>query len=282
MHWFILILIIVLILAATLFCLLLFCIRPNGKRLERFAPYEKKMIAHRGLFDNESEAPENSLPAFRLAADGGYGIELDVQMTTDGQLVVFHDGDLKRMCGGTKMLTDCSFEELQQYKLGRSQERIPLLADVLQLIDGRVPLIVEIKSEGNWKKTTELTCRMLDSYKGLYIIESFHPFVVGWVRRNRPDVIRGQLSTDFFAEQVQRDPVSKWMLTHLLLNFESRPDFIAYNFQYADGWGYRLCRKLFKVENVAWTIKSEENVNRAQGIFKVLIFDSFRPGPDRK
>ena len=129
---------------------------PNRGRKEKMKVFEKQYIAHRGLFDNESEAPENSIPAFQRAVQQGYGIELDVQLTTDNRLVVFHDETLQRMCGFDKKLTECSYDELKHYRLAKSDEKIPLFDEVLKVIDGKVPLIVEVKSEGDWKKTTQL------------------------------------------------------------------------------------------------------------------------------
>ncbi len=257
----------------------LFCIGPNRDRREKMRPFEERYIAHRGLFDNDGPAPENSLLAFKKAVEGGYGIELDVQMTTDEKLVVFHDEYLERMCGNGGILCEHSYEELQQYTLARSREKIPLLRDVLDIVGGKVPLIVEIKSEGKWKRTCELTAGMLDGYDGIFCVESFHPFAVGWFRKHRPAYIRGQLSTNYFKDESEKGTpwAVKFVLTNLLLNFVSRPDFIAYNHKDANVLSYRICRSIFPVENVAWTVKSPGDLERAEKVFRVIIFDSFIP-----
>ena len=255
----------------------LFCIAPNTARSEAMEPFERVYIAHRGLFDNETNAPENSLPAFRLAVEEGYGIELDVQMTTDGRLVVFHDDSLLRMCGVDKLLTECSYEELQGYTLLDTQERIPLFDDVLEVIGGQVPLVVEIKSAGDWKGTAQRTGERLDTYEGVFCIESFHPMVVEWFRKNRPKVLRGQLADDFFRSEEEMSLARKVVLSNLLLNVLSRPDFIAYNFKNADQPTYWLCRTLFPVVNVAWTPRSQQELDTAKQTFDAFIFDSFRP-----
>ncbi len=268
---------IVLICIAALIILFLFCIAPKTGRREQMEPYERSGIAHRGLFDNESDAPENSIAAFRKAVDAGCGIELDVQMTTDGQLVVFHDDSLERMCGVDRTLTDCSRAELEALHLADSGEGIPLFSDVLTVIDGKVPLIVEIKSEGDWLNTTERTAQMLDRYEGLYCMESFSPRVVRWFRRYRPAVIRGQLSTNYFKDDLGQPRFRSFMLTNLLYDFLSRPDFIAYNYLWRDQWGYRICRRLFRVVNAAWTIRSPAEMEQAKKIFDIIIFDSFSP-----
>lgn len=239
--------------------------------------FEEKYIAHRGLFDNRSSAPENSIPAFKKAVENGYGIELDVQLTSDHQLVVFHDETLKRMCGVERILHKCTFSELQLYTLAESEEKIPLFEDVLKIIDGKVPLIVEVKSEGDWKETTKVMAEMMDDYQGVYCMESFHPFAVEWFRKNRPNIIRGQLSTNYFKDEIKRKWYERFVLTNLMLNFKSKPDFIAYNHLWRNQWGYRLCRKFFDVENVAWTIKNSDELRKAEEVFQIIIFDSFIP-----
>ena len=291
----------------------LYCIAPNTGRQEQMKPFADTYIAHRGLFDNgdgeweimpeevapegkqtmyEKEKtmpnekktdqadiiPENSIPAFERAVAAGYGIELDTQTTKDGRLVVFHDETLYRMCGVDKKLYECTYEELMKYGLARTDYRIPLFSDVLKVVGGRVPLVVEIKSEGNFKKTTRLTAEQLDSYRGMYCVESFHPLVIRWFRKNRPDVLRGQLSTNFFRSTLKRAWYENIILTNLMLNFLSRPDFVAYNYRYKNQPSFFLCRHLFKVVSAAWTVRSEAVLKKVSNVFEVIIFDSFIPG----
>lgn len=268
------VLLIVIIVLAILF---LYCIRPNTSRRQEMAVFEKQYIAHRGLFDNKNGIPENSIPAFKRAVDQGYGIELDVQLTMDHKLVVFHDESLRRLCRADRLLRDCTYAELQEYFLGISRERIPLFEDVLKVVDGKVPLIVEVKPEGNWKETTKVMAEIMDGYSGCYCMESFHPLAVEWFRKNRPAVIRGQLSTNFFLDEPRRKWSEKFILTNLLLNFKARPDFIAFNHIWSGSLAYTLCRKIYDVENVGWTIRNQDELERAKGIFQVIIFDSFVP-----
>ena len=271
------ILIILIVIAAILFIAYPLALRPNTRRREQMQPFEKVMIAHRGFFDNETEYPENSLPAFQRAVEAGYGIELDVQLTTDEKLVVFHDASLKRMCGIDRKVTECSYAELQQYTLANSSQKIPLLDEVLSVIDGRAPLIVEVKPEGNCIRTAELLNARMTDYDGIYCIESFHPLVVTWYYRHQPEVIRGQLSSDFMKENEGLNCLVRFLMSNLLLNFFTKPDFIAYNHKYSDQTSYRLCRKLYQVENAAWTIKSQADLERARENFQIFIFDSFIP-----
>ena len=257
--------------------LYLFLVKPGKNRSEDMAFYEQYRFAHRGFYDNSTDAPENSLRAFDKAVANGYAIELDVQTTTDGRVVVFHDGNLSRMCGPDKNLYDCSYDELTQYKLADSDEGIPLFSDVLELVNGQVPILVEIKSDGDWKKTTELTAELLDKYQGPYMVQSFHPGVVGWFRKNRPDVIRGQLATDMFDEDIEMPAVTRFLLTNMLLNFLSRPNFIAYKFDESDRLSCIVCRDLFKSEQFAWTIRSENDLETSRKNFNGFIFEGFAP-----
>ncbi|MEE1313406.1 MAG: glycerophosphodiester phosphodiesterase family protein [Lachnospiraceae bacterium] len=259
------------------FFLYLLAIKPNTSRREKMKPFREVYVAHRGLFDNKREAPENSMAAFKKAVSYGYGIELDVQMTKDGKLVVFHDDTLERMCKEKKKVVECTYLQLQQYTLGISKEKIPLFDEVLDMVAGRVPLIIEIKPEGNYIETTRRVVERLRRYKGIYCIESFHPMVIAWCRRHAPQILRGQLATSCTKERIKRNVCEKIVLTNLLLNFLAKPDFIAYNHKYADAFSYRLCRTLYSVENVAWTIKSQGDLEKAKKIFQVFIFDSFIP-----
>ena len=228
--------------------------------------------AHRGLFDNESDAPENSVKAIRKAVEAGYGIEFDVQLSKDDVPVVFHDQTLKRMCGVDGNVWDYTVEELQKMKLLGSDETIPTFEQVLVAVGGKVPLIIEYKMDRVDTKVCELSNRILETYEGPYCIESFHPFAVRWYRKHRPDVVRGQLSQDFIRRG--RKTVSFWLLTHLLTNVMARPDFIAYSHKDADMFERRLCKRLGAL-SVAYTIKSEEEQCRAKGEFDLFIFDSF-------
>ena len=257
--------------------LYLFLMKPRKIRNQSiWNELEQWTYAHRGFFNNKEAYPENSLPAFQRAVDANFGIELDVQMTTDGKLVVFHDGTLKRMCGVDKMLHMMSFDECQQYTLKKSNEKIPLFEDVLKVVDGKVPLIVEIKYEGKPLETVEKTCQMLESYKGLYVMESFHPGVVYWLKKNRPHILRGQLSEDY-QKYEWMNWIGQKILTNCLLNGFTKPDFVAYDIRCKDYFTFSWMCKLFKFKKVCWTIKNEDQLKEAKTQFDMCIFDSFDP-----
>ncbi len=238
--------------------------------------FQKVYFAHRGLHDNASDAPENSMAAFRKAVEAGLGMELDVQVTKDGVPVIFHDFKLGRVCGVEGKVVNQTYEELQAYTLCQSDERIPKLSDLLAMVDGRVPLIVEIKAE-----TADVSCcaiidRLLRAYKGAYCIESFNPMVLWWFRRNHGSVVRGQLSSNFRREGVYWN-VLYFAMTHLLFNFLTKPDFIAYNHKFSEEPGRRICRRLYRHPAAAWTIRSQQELEARKGEYDVFIFDSFLP-----
>ncbi|MCD8130258.1 MAG: glycerophosphodiester phosphodiesterase [Lachnospiraceae bacterium] len=239
--------------------------------------HERWLYAHRGFHDNDSEAPENSMAAFQRAVEAGYGIELDVQLTKDKVPVVFHDNTLQRVCGVSGCVSDYTYEELQNFPLCASEERIPKFADVLYLINGRVPLIVEYKLETFDTEVCALGNELLSKYQGMYCIESFHPAALRWYKKHRPDIMRGQLSMNFIAEPEYRGKPIYWLMTNMMFNFWTKPDFIAYDHHGADNLSFRISTKLFGALPVAWTIKSGEELQRAKESFQIFIFDSFVP-----
>lgn len=231
--------------------------------------------AHRGFHDNKTDAPENSLKAMRLAVENGYGIELDVQLTKDEKVVVFHDATLKRICGVDAKVNSMTYEELQQLQLLDSKEKIPLFSDVLKIIDGKVPLIMEIKMVDSKTRVCELANKELEDYKGVYCMESFHPFAVRWYKKHRPDVVRGQLSANFKKEG-QKEGLQEWLVHSLLVNVLGRPDFVAYSHKSAGNISRNLTR-LWGATAVAWTIRSQEELDNNRKSFDLFIFEGFRP-----
>lgn len=232
--------------------------------------------AHRGLHDNEGEAPENSMAAIKKAVDAGFGIEFDVQLTKDEIPVVFHDETLKRVCGVEGKVRDYTYEELQAFTLCKSQERIPLLEDVLKQVDGKVPLIIEIKIYEKVAKVCKKADEFIGGYKGVYCIESFHPLAVRWYKKQHPQVVRGQLSANF-NEPGKKENAAMFLVHHLLLNFICKPDFIAYNHLHKKNLSRTLCQHLYKALCVTWTIRSQQEMDAARDAFSLFIFEKFIP-----
>lgn len=255
-------------------------IMPRMVRRPDIGPFKKVLYAHRGLHDNTTEAPENSMYAFQRAVEAGYGIELDIQLSKDKIPVVFHDFTLKRVCGAEGKVCDYTYEELQRFRLCGSEERIPKFEDVLRMVNGRVPLIVELKIELLDTALCPLADKLLRGYKGLYCIESFNPLGVLWYRRNRRDVVRGQLS-DAFLKEKEFQGLLYFVLQNLLLNFLTKPDFVAYNCRYPHMVSRVLCRRLYGCMAAAWTVKSAEELDKIRGQFDIFIFDSFVPAESK-
>ncbi len=184
-------------------------------------------IAHRGFHSQDKSIPENSLLAFKKAMNHGYAIELDIHVLKDGQVVVFHDDDLLRMCNSKLKLRDVSYEEIKNFLLLESNEKIPLLTDVLKLIDSKVPLLIELKPKGDIYSLCENFIKAIDKYQGPYAIQSFNPKVVLWFKKNHPQIIRGQLA-EFFTNDHTIKKSTKYLLKSLFFNRFSKPDFINY------------------------------------------------------
>lgn len=254
-----------------------FLIHPEYRRKKRMKRFFSGYFAHRGLHKNGSAYPENSLPAFLLAVEHGYGIEMDVQLTKDNKAVVFHDFDLKRACGEKKKVDELNYEELKAYKLFGSSEIIPEFKDVLRAVDGRTPLIIEIKAKWKVEKVCRKVMECLKDYKGSYVVESFQPMVLFWLRRHAPEVLRGQLSSDFIKDKERGNVLALLLATHLFGNFVSRPDFIAYNHRDKNGIFFQFCQRVLNTPTAAWTIHSRKEWRRNKGRFSTMIFEGFHP-----
>ncbi len=233
--------------------------------------------AHRGLHGNG--VPENSMAAFRLALEKGYGIELDLHLLSDGGLAVIHDAKLKRTTGAEGDIEDLTAADLENYRLEGTGETIPQFYQVLELFGGRAPMIVELKAErGNHAALCAAACAALEGYDGPYCIESFDPRCILWLRQNRPDIIRGQLAENFLRSKGgSLSTPLRFLLTNLTMNFLTRPDFIAYNFRDRKGISPELARKIWGVRPVSWTLRAKEDYDTAVAEGRIPIFENFEP-----
>lgn len=262
----------------TLVCLTslyIFLIAPRMFRKPDTKIFNQCFYAHRGLFDNSLDAPENSIKAFELAIKHNYGIELDVQLTKDNVPVVFHDATLQRMCNTKGCICHYTLSELKQLKLNNSAQTIPTLKEALAVIDGKVPIIIEFKPYDIPSKLCSKVWSILTGYKGAYCMESFHPLVLRWFKKNQPHVIRGQLCMEYWRESEYKGQVLYLLLSFLITNFLARPDFIAYKHNHAGNISRKLCSKLGAI-SACWTIQSPEDYHEAKKHFDIFIFDSFR------
>lgn len=255
--------------------LYLFLIRPRLHKPDS-AFFINCCFAHRGLHDIGNGIPENSLPAFQRAVEAGFGIELDVQLSSDRVPVVFHDSTLSRMCAIDRRVDSLTFESLKALSLANTDERIPSFSEVLSLVNGQVPLLVEIKMDHLDLQIPEKINELLTDYTGPYCIESFHPAALWWYRKNRPDIFRGQLSTHFNVENHTLS-VAQYLLGKMILNFISRPDFISYNWRFRKDLSLFLCNKLFGSRSAGWVIRSETELKTCKKYFDMFIFEDFIP-----
>jgi len=259
----------VFVLIAAVLLLILFLLAPSFRR-RQMRPWAKTAFAHRGLHGNG--VCENTLAAFEKACQAGFGIELDVQLSRDGCVMVFHDDTLQRMLGDPRRVDAADRAELQAMVL-EDGSGIPTFEEVLSLVDGRVPLLIEFKC-----RTGDVCARLcpaadavLAEYKGVYWIQSFYPFVLSWYRKHRPDVCRGQLATAFVGDKLHMR-----MLGMLLFNVFARPDFVSYEWKYRHKWNRRICTALGAAP-VGWTFRAEEEIKACKEDFAGFIFEGFLP-----
>lgn len=237
---------------------------------------DNPLVAHRGFYDNATDAPENSLKSFERAIAAGYSIELDIQSTKDGVVVVFHDYNLERMCGVDALVADKTYEEIKDLTLLDTTEHIPTLQEALSLIDGQVPLVVEYKGESTDTGLCDLADPILSAYEGEYCIQAFNPMILLWYRMNHKEVVRGQLAEEYL-ESGSKSGALYWAMQNLFFNILTQPDFISYNFAYDDVLARKICTGLYGNVGAAWTIRSQEELERVKDEYDVYIFDGFVP-----
>lgn len=229
-----------------------------------------KFVAHRGLFNKEN-IPENSIKAFELCVQKGYAIELDVNMTKDGYLVVFHDTNLKRMTGIKYDVSELNLNEIKKIKLLGTENRIPTLEDVFLLVDGKVPLMIEIKRNDKFEALMPKLISMLDKYNGEYVVKSFDPRIVYWLKKNAPHITRGQLAAKNIREVKGR--IMKFLLGKMFFNIFTKPHFISYQYTNINDKMYKKQKR--KGRKVAvWTVKSKDEYLKIKDICDMVIFEN--------
>ncbi len=231
------------------------------------------MFAHRGYHNMECGIPENSMSAFRAAIKKGYGIELDLHLSSDGQLVVFHDYTLERMCGHNGVVENMTYGELRQYRLLGTEEPIPLFKDVLSAVDGQVPLLIELKIPTSSVEICEKTYMLLKDYPGSYMIQSFNAMGLRWFRQHVPSILRGQLSAHLTTEQTHERQFLKFIVQNLLCNFIGRPDFISYRLSDLPHLSVLFLKYILHTPVAVWTLKTEEALETGTLKYDIQIFE---------
>lgn len=228
-------------------------------------------IAHRGLHDKLT--PENSLPAFQKAIEAGYPIEIDVQMLSDGTVVVFHDESLSRLTGNDGYIKFLTKADLNMLNLSGTKEKIPTFEETLQFVNGRTPLLIEIKNKNKVGELEKSVIELLKNYKGAYAIQSFNPFVLSYFYNHAPSIPRGQLAGFLKGEKMPF--FQKFALKRMLLNKKtSHPDFISYE---AKTLPNRYVKKYKKLPLLAWTVRNQAEYIKVVKHCDNVIFEDFEP-----
>lgn len=261
----------VLLIALGILAVYLFMVFPAVRKHEYRKAFKGQLIAHRGLFSPEDAVPENSMEAFALAVANGYGIETDIRLTADGELVIYHDKDLSRLTACDKDVEELTLAEIRELSLDGTEHKIPTFKEFLRFVDGKVPLVIEFKSE---KLKCPMLCEKADEilreYSGIYSVQSFDPYVVYWYKKHRPEIFRGQLA------DVYKDTFIRWLLSTFLYNFLTRPDYIAFSCEKGDSLSYRI-QKMLGAFTAGWTFKEKNQLADNEKVFDAYIFEGFLP-----
>lgn len=265
----------IIVIILVVICLLLtFLVAPRMFGKPDMSAFMGTSIAHRGYFDNEAGVPENSLACFQAAIEKGFVIELDIQLSSDGVAMVFHDADLERMCGVQGKIWEYTAAQLKEMKLLGTEETIPTFEETLALVNGQVPLLVEYKMDKADTAVCAAGQALLDKYNGDYAIQCFDPRALLWYKKNAPQVARGQLAEDFWENETYKGQPLYLALTYMLTNVATRPDFISYRAIHKDNLSLNICR-ILGAKTACYTLKSEEELANVNGEFDMYIFDSF-------
>lgn len=227
-------------------------------------------IAHRGLHDQE--APENTLAAFEKAKTANYPIELDIREIDDGTIIVFHDEKLCRLTGQDGYVGNLVQENLKKYHIQNTEQTIPTFEEVLELVNGQVPLLIEIKNNNKVGKFEQKVIDMLKTYDGEYAVQSFNPYCLEYFKRKAPHIQRGQLSS-FFVGEKSISFFKKYVLKRMLLNRITKPDFISYDHNYLPN----IYVSKTKLPVLTWTVRSQKEYEGIKPYCDNIIFENFIP-----
>lgn len=231
---------------------------------------KETIIAHRGVH-NGKDIIENSLEAFKEAVNKNYIIELDVHFLKDGEVVVFHDDNIERMTGINKNLKDCTYDEIRNIKLLNKNTYIPKFSDVLKLVDGKVPILIELKNDNKVGLLESSLVQILKKYNGKYAVQSFNPLSIMWFKNNYPNIIRGQLVCKFKNKKM--DNIKKFIIKTMFFNIITNPDFISHS---VDDLSYKEVNKIKKNKFIlGWTVRNKERYDELIKYYDNLICEKF-------
>ncbi len=234
-------------------------------------------IAHRGLHDLAKGAVENTASAFAAAIAGGYAIECDLQLTMDGEAVVFHDEQLERLTESTGMVKDRTAAEMKSLVIRNSQDRVQTLRELLDQVQARVPLVIELKSHWDGdERLAERALAVLKSYDGPYCLMSFDPDIIAAVRRLSPETIRGIVAERAFDPYYDALPREKQVELRTFSHVaRTRPDFVSFYFEELP-WAPVSALRAKGTPVITWTIRSASEARQALRHCDQITFEGFR------
>jgi glycerophosphoryl diester phosphodiesterase len=232
------------------------------------------LIAHRGYFDHQLGIPENSILSCERALAHGYGIEIDIQMTKDQHVVLFHDDDLLRMTKKVGQISDFTYDEIKSLRLLDTLAYIPKLSEALAKIEGKTPLLIELKPSKNDKLFAEKTYDIIKDYQGEIAIFSFHPGIVYWFKKHAPHIIRGQISSYF--NDYPLSSFQKFLMKRMIFNPFTKPDFISYHIddlpnKYLDN------AKKKGLTIISYAAKNQSEFDHVKRYYDNVVFEGFAP-----
>lgn len=235
-------------------------------------------VAHRGLHGLADGVVENLPSAFQAAIDANYGVECDLQLSADGEAMVFHDATLDRLTEETGKVFGRTAAELKQVAFKNTTDRMQTLGEFLDQIGGKVVPVIELKIPfGKEGPLEQRTAALLEDYKGAFAVMSFNPHSMGWFAQNAPWATRGQLSFGYESGPARSMPwYRRMMLRHMLMNWKSRPHFIGFDVNALPQWSVELRRRL-GLPVLTWTVRTDAHRDIAAQHADQIIFETFRP-----
>lgn len=245
----------------------------GSNKRSKSVSFLKGIYYHRGYYDNKDIA-ENSMEAFQKCIDKGYGIELDVQLSKDKQVVVFHDDSLKRMCNSDLIIKETTYEDLLRFNLLDTTNKIPLFEEVLKANNGQVPIYIEIKDfTMNFQELVDKTVELMNKYPGNYYVCSFNVIAIIYLRKLNSSILRGVISQNFKNEKYPK--LEGFVLQNMFLNFLARPDIVSYGYNEIN-WSVRL-NKLFKRTLAGWAIANQKEFDEYKNFYDIQVVELFEP-----
>ncbi len=256
-----------------------FAVKPRIFNKPDMGELRKYDLARGGFHDLKKGIPENSVPAFEEAISRGYGILADVRLTRDGVPVVFRDSRLPRLCSMEGAVENSTKEELEELQISGTEEKIPSLQEVLDLIDSQVPVIFRLHVEGdNYRSLCERVCALLDEYEGVFALESVDPRVLRWFKEQREEYIRGQvLDPSHKSGYSYMNMIWDFFCGSLLMNFLTGPDYISCSSASKLNPSLWLCRLVYRIQMMDWSVKSFEEYENAKTGGMIAVFENIEP-----